>query len=149
VQDAYLRAFRGFDAFTGDGARPWLLAIVRNVAYSALDARRRVHNVIALGEDLRVGRDSAVEDAPSADPSPEALAIARGEAQLLEAALERLPAIHRDIVVLREMEGLSYTEIAKITGTAIGTVMSRLSRARAELRKNLSSSPPTDRSDAL
>jgi RNA polymerase sigma-70 factor (ECF subfamily) len=149
VQDAYLRAFRGFDAFSGDGARPWLLAIVRNVAYSALDARKRARNVITLDEDMRSGRDAGMQDAASTDPSPEAVAIAQGDAQLLEAALERLPSIHRDIVVLREMESLSYAEIAQVTGTAVGTVMSRLSRARAELRRILSGQSPKDGPDAL
>jgi len=104
VQDAFVRAFRAFDTFSGNGARSWILAIVRNVAYSALDARKRSRSL--------------------------------EHARLLD-ELARLPLIHRDILVLREMEGLSYAEIAQITGTAIGTVMSRLSRARAELRRAL------------
>jgi RNA polymerase sigma factor (sigma-70 family) len=90
-----------------------------------------------------------MQDAASTDPSPEAVAIAQGDAQLLEAALERLPSIHRDIVVLREMESLSYAEIAQVTGTAVGTVMSRLSRARGELRRILSGQSPKDGPDAL
>ena len=147
VQDAYVRAFRAFKAFSGDGARPWLLAIVRNVAYSALDARRRARNVVVLGEDVRRVRE--MQDVASTEPSPEALIIAQGDGRRLEAALAALPAIHRDIVVLREMENLSYAEIAQVTGTAIGTVMSRLSRARVELRKLLSDQSPGGGRDSL
>jgi RNA polymerase sigma-70 factor (ECF subfamily) len=147
VQDAYVRAFRAFAAFSGDGARPWLLAIVRNVAYSTLDARRRARSVVVLGEDVR--QIGEMQDVASTEPSPEALVIAQGEGRRLHAALAALPAIHRDIVVLREMENLSYAEIAQVTGTAIGTVMSRLSRARAELRRLLSDQPPGGGRDSL
>jgi len=127
VQDAYVRAFRAFDTLAGAEARAWLLAIVRNVAYSALDARKRSRNVITLSEGA---------DAVSQEPSPEAAVIVQEGQRLLLDALTRLPPIHRDILVLREMEGLSYAEISQITGTEIGTVMSRLSRARAELRRS-------------
>jgi RNA polymerase sigma-70 factor (ECF subfamily) len=138
VQDAYVRAFRAFEAFTGDGARAWLLAIVRNVAYSALDARKRSRSLVLLRDDLRTTHDGGPKEVASTDPSPEAIVIAQGEQKRFQDALAELPLIHRDILVLREMEGLSYTEISQITGTAIGTVMSRLSRARAELRRLLS-----------
>jgi len=137
VQDAYVRAFRAFDTFSGAGARAWLLAIVRNVAYSALDARKRSRNLITLSEELSLG-DSV--DAVSQEPSPEAVVIVQEGQQLLLDALTRLPLIHRDILVLREMEGLSYAEIGQITGTPIGTVMSRLSRARSELLRSVRSS---------
>jgi RNA polymerase sigma-70 factor (ECF subfamily) len=134
VQDAYVRAFRAFDRFAGAGARAWLLAIVRNVAYSASDARKRSRNLLTLSEELSLG-DSV--DAISQEPSPEAVVIVQEGQQLLLDALTRLSPIHRDILVLREMEGLSYAEISQITGTAIGTVMSRLSRARAELLRSV------------
>jgi len=137
VQDAFVRAFRAFDAFSGDGARSWLLAIVRNVAYSALDARKRSRSLIMPSEEMRSLNVSDLEQLPSDDPSPEAVVTAGHEHVRLLRELARLPLIHRDIIVLREMEGLSYAEIAEITGTAIGTVMSRLSRARAELRRAL------------
>jgi RNA polymerase sigma-70 factor (ECF subfamily) len=148
VQDAYIRAFRAFEAFTGDGARPWLLAIVRNVAYSALDARKRSRSLVMLSEDLRPA-DGEPKEMASSDPSPEAVVIAQGEEKRFQDALAELPPIHRDILVLREMEGLSYTEISNITGTAIGTVMSRLSRARAELRRLLSGQSPKDEANAV
>ncbi len=137
VQDAYLRAFRAFPTFKGDAIKPWLLVIVRNAAYSALEARKRNNNVILLSDDLKSRRDVEPPEMASGAPSPEAEVIAAGERQRLLSALAELPLKYRDIVVLREMEGLSYSEIAEITGTAIGTVMSRLSRGRAELRKAL------------
>jgi RNA polymerase sigma-70 factor (ECF subfamily) len=149
VQDAYVRAFRAFDSFVGDGARSWLLTIVRNVAYSALDLRKRSRNVVMLGADLRPRSMEDLEQMASDEPSPEALVVTHDEHRMLLHSLGKLPLIHRDILVLREMEGLSYAEIAEITGTAIGTVMSRLSRARAELRKALSCQLPKVKSDAL
>jgi len=130
VQDAYVRAFRAFDTFAGTGARAWVLAIVRNVAITALAARKRLRNLITLSEEVSLG-DSV--DAVSQEPSPEAAVMLRERRQFLLDALIRLSPLHRDILVLREMEGLSYAEISRVTGTAIGTVMSRLSRARAEL----------------
>jgi RNA polymerase sigma-70 factor (ECF subfamily) len=135
VQDACVRAFRAFDTFSGADARSWLLAIVRNVAYSALDARKRSRSVIALSEELSFAGERV--DAVSREPSPEAAVIVQEGQQVLLDALTRLPPIHRDILILREMEGLSYAEISRITGTAIGTVMSRLSRARAELLRSV------------
>jgi RNA polymerase sigma-70 factor, ECF subfamily len=135
VQDAYVRAFRALDKFAGTGVRAWLLAIVRNVAYSALEARKRSRNVITLSEELRLAGDGI--DAVSQEPSPEAQVIVQEGQQLLLDALSKLPPIHRDILVLREIEGISYAEISQITGIAIGTVMSRLSRARAELLRSV------------
>jgi RNA polymerase sigma-70 factor (ECF subfamily) len=130
VQDAYVRAFRAFDTFAGAGARAWFLAIVRNVAFTALAARKRSRKTVTLSEELSFGDGL---DAVSQEPSPEAAVIAQQGQQVLLDALTRLSPIHRDVLVLREMEGFSYAEISQITGTPIGTVMSRLSRARAEL----------------
>jgi RNA polymerase sigma-70 factor (ECF subfamily) len=139
VQEAYLRAFRAFPAFKGDAIKPWLLVIVRNAAHSALEARRRASNVVLLSDDLKVKvrKGGEAPETASEAPSPEAQLIAKGERQLLLSALAKLPLKYRDVVVLREMEGLSYSEIAEVTGIPIGTVMSRLSRGRAELRKAL------------
>jgi RNA polymerase sigma-70 factor (ECF subfamily) len=137
VQEAYLRAFRAFPAFKGETIKPWLLVIVRNAAHSALEARKRTSNVIILSDDLRSRKGGEAPDMVSEAPSPEAQLIAKGERQKLLRALAELPLKYRDILVLREMEGLSYTEIAEVTGVPIGTVMSRLSRGRAELRKAL------------
>src|SRR5215475_6985660 len=134
VQDAYLRAFRAFGSFAGNDPRPWLLAIVRNVAYSAFSARKRSRKVIRPIEDSKEedrvgGAEPAIQD-----PSPETVAIMQQEHKLLLEGLAGLSHVQRDVLVLREMQGLSYKDIAYIMGIEIGTVMSRLSRARAELR---------------
>jgi len=137
VQEAYLRGFRAFARFKGADIRPWLLMIVRNAALTALESRRRTNKVILLSEDVWAATGNNAEEVAATTPSPEALVIAESERQQLIAALAKLPLKYREVIVLREMEGLSYLEIAETTGTAIGTVMSRLSRARAELRRTL------------
>lgn len=135
VQEAYLRAFRAFPRFKGENVRAWLLVIVRNQAYSALDARKRTGSVILLSGDLRARNGGEEPEVASSDPSPEAVVMAEADRQEVLRALAGLPLIYRDVVVLREMENLSYADISEITGVPIGTVMSRLSRGRAELRK--------------
>lgn len=123
VQDAMLRAFRGFDGFRGGDARAWLLAIVRNCWLSAGAAtRRRGHTEL----------EDAIADA---GPDPEETAIHAAHRRRLEAMIARLPADFREVLILREMEDMSYREIAEITGSPIGTVMSRLARARTLLRE--------------
>jgi len=139
VQEAFLRGFRAFAGFKGDDIKAWLLMIVRNAALTALESRRRTNNVILLSEDVWASTGRRAEDVAATTPSPEALVIAASERQHLISALAKLPLKYREVIVLREMEGLSYLEIAKTTGTAIGTVMSRLSRGRAELRRTLAS----------
>jgi RNA polymerase sigma-70 factor (ECF subfamily) len=137
VQEAYLRAFRAFPAFRGDAFRAWLLAIVRNTSLTALQARKRAESLILPSGDFNAREDFEIREPASADPSPEAMVIAEDDRKHLLAALAQLPLNYRDVLVLREMEGLSYGEIAEIIAIPIGTVMSRLSRARAELRKAL------------
>jgi RNA polymerase sigma-70 factor, ECF subfamily len=137
VQDAYVRAFRAFDTFAGNDPRPWLLAIVRNVAYTAFSARKQSRKVIRLIEDSNEEKSVDGAEAATQDPSPETVVIIQQEHKLLLQALAGLSPLQRDVLVLREMEGLSYKDIADIMGTEIGTVMSRLSRARAELRRVL------------
>lgn len=149
VQDAYVRAFRAFSDLRGESVKPWLLAIVRNVAYRALQNRRRGGNVILFSEDLK-GRDR--EDAGEmADPEPsaESLLIASGERQQLVSALGELTGDYREVIVLRELEGLSYNEIAHAIDAPVGTVMSRLSRGRAELREALARRIAKDEPDAM
>lgn len=125
VQDAMLRAFRAFDGFRGGDPKAWLLAIVRNCWKSAGQAeRRRGHT--ALDEDLAA--DGA---------GPEELAVAASRARHVEAMLGLLPEEFREVLVLREMEDMSYRQIAEVTGAPIGTVMSRLARARALLRERI------------
>jgi RNA polymerase sigma-70 factor, ECF subfamily len=136
VQDAYVRAYRAFHQLEADDIKPWLLTIVRNVCYRRLQERRRVGNVISLDEALgpRVGASTGIEFA-SKEPSPEQAAISASDHAMLDHAISALPPVFREVIVLREIEELSYREIADIIGAPIGTVMSRLSRARVELRE--------------
>jgi len=126
VQDAMLRAFRGFSGFRGENVRPWLLTIVRNCWRSgAVQNRRRGHTPLPAEDD----RPLAFEG-----PDPEAEALRASEGRRLEAAIAGLPDDFREVLLLREMEDMSYREIAEAIGAPIGTVMSRLARARALLK---------------
>ena len=147
VQDAYLRAYRAFDQCQGQDAKPWLLTIVRNVCYRRLQERRRGGNVISLDEAL--GPNLPVADIASRAPSPEQSAIGSSDQSLLSEAIASLPPVFREVLVLREIEELSYREIADVTGAPVGTVMSRLSRARAELRTRVARLMERDDSNAL
>ena len=151
VQDAYLRAFRAYASLQGDDIRPWLMTIVRNVAYRALAKRGRAGNVISFDEAFpgRAGEPPGEVNIAADLPSAEAQMIGDGDRALVTSALMKLPAAYREIVVLREMEGLSYREIADVTGAPIGTVMSRLSRARAELKSILIREIEKDESNAV
>lgn len=140
VQDAYLRAFRAFATMTGDDIKPWLLAIVRNVAYRWLSVRKRRTNVIPLDSVLpNADRDEAgpVFEIASDAPSAEDMLLGRADQALVHRALDRLPPAFREAIILREMEELSYRDIARITEAPIGTVMSRLARARDQLKEVL------------
>ena len=123
VQEAYLRAFRAFDRYRGGDPRAWLLTIVRNTCYTWLRQRREPVAEAPGGDDL------------AADPEtqPEALWLRQADGQLLRAGLEALPLEFREALVLRELEGLSYKEIADVADVPLGTVMSRLARARKHL----------------
>jgi RNA polymerase sigma-70 factor (ECF subfamily) len=125
VQDACLRAFKYWKSFSGRDCRSWLLAIVRNTYYSWL--RQRSAQPILT-------EDGEVDDVDDAVPSPESVLLQNADRQLLKTALEDLPAEFREAIVLREMEGLSYKEIADIASVPIGTIMSRLARARKRLQ---------------
>jgi RNA polymerase sigma factor (sigma-70 family) len=150
VQDAYIRALRGFAGFRGEAMRPWLLAIVRNVAWRALAVRRRAtNNVIPIEAAFaRPGEaDPEPLDIPSDEPSAETRLIEAGDQALLHRALDAMTPLFREVLVLREIEDLSYAEIATVLGVPQGTVMSRLSRARAELRlryKAVAEEPPPE-----
>jgi RNA polymerase sigma-70 factor, ECF subfamily len=135
VQEAYLRAFQFFDGWRGDNARAWLLAIVRNTAMSWLGRNRPKHVATMAPEALAVASDLALQrgELPAANPEQNAIALAE-RSELLH-ALESLPPPFREVIVLRELQDLSYREIAEIVGAPVGTVMSRLARARIELRR--------------
>jgi len=139
VQDAYLRAYRGYDGFAGDNIKPWLLAIVRNVAYRRLSDRTRASNVIAFDDAFRTdpGGEPGEARIASDDPDPEQLLIRDGERACVLSALEALPPNLREVLVLRELEELSYRDIASIIAAPIGTVMSRIARGREQLREVL------------
>lgn len=134
VQEAYLRAWRFFGSLRGDNARPWLLRIVRNACY---ELRQREH-LPGPAEDFDEQRHDAEMLAAGAvitlPVNPEAAAIARAESEMVRQCLGALPRDFHEVLVLREIEGCSYQEIADIVGTPIGTVMSRLSRARRLLQ---------------
>jgi RNA polymerase sigma-70 factor (ECF subfamily) len=130
VQDAVLRALRHFATFRGGDGRAWLLQIVRNTAYSTLKARR---------PEVSLGGDDDGEgpglDVPDPGPNPEAALAERQDLARLDAALAALPVELRECLVLCELEQLSYKDIARITEVPIGTVMSRLWRARQGLKR--------------
>jgi RNA polymerase sigma-70 factor, ECF subfamily len=129
VQEALLRALRYFDSFRGNDARVWLLAIVRNSFYTL-----RSHT---LPEALHAALDDERHPLVDEGPSPEALTLLAVDVGALQAALEQLPPALREVIVLRELEECSYKEIATITEQKIGTVMSRLARARERLKSEL------------
>jgi RNA polymerase sigma-70 factor, ECF subfamily len=133
VQDAYLRAMRSFGGFRGDQARPWLLAIVRNAAYTSL-ARRRDRHDESYEPELH---DEAFATDPAGYGSPEGELSRQQDRNVVNEALARLPVELREALVLREMQELSYKEIASIQDIPVGTVMSRLSRGRQMLLRQL------------
>jgi RNA polymerase sigma-70 factor (ECF subfamily) len=128
-----------------------LLAIVRNVAYRWLSVRKRTNNVVSIDEAFASRAGDPVGEAwiASEEPSPEALLIGAQERARVLTALAGLPPAFREVLVLREIDELSYSDIADIIGTPVGTVMSRLSRARAELRKRLSALIEKEEKNAL
>jgi len=127
VQDAMLRAFRAFDQLRGEDVRPWLMRIVRNCWRDRRDRPHRRHDVPLPG-----GREGPelVDEGPDA----EAQAMRASEGRRVRAMIAALPEAFREVLILREMEDLSYREIAEVSGIPIGTVMSRLARARALLK---------------
>lgn len=136
VQEAMLRAYRAFDGFRGGDARPWLLAIVRNCWRTAgADAKRRNHTALPENDDQTLR---------SEEPDPEARAAEASEGRRLDALIALLPNEFREVLVLREMEDMSYREIAEVTGAPIGTVMSRLARGRTMLRERWLAEVPND-----
>ncbi len=129
VQEAYVRAFKFFGGFHGGDSRAWLLAIVRHTGYTWLQHNR--------GHELMTGFDEEIHSQAGEAANPETLLLHRSNQQLLRQALEELPVEFREVIILRELEGLSYKEIAAIADLPVGTVMSRLARARMRLQRTL------------
>ncbi len=127
VQDAFLRAYRSFGGYRGENARAWLFSIVRNCYLASLqDCRRKTR----LNGDTREQDGSDAFEVPSQEDTPEEALLRKTESEAVQLAIGTLPRRLREILILREIEGLSYSQIAEVTSLPIGTVMSRLSRAR-------------------
>jgi len=130
TQEACLRAFRFFDGYQGGNMRAWLLTIVRNTCYTWLHQNRAPGSVEVFDEEIH-----SAEFPGSADPEIQVLASA--DRETVRRALEELPDVFREALILREIEGMSYKEIADVASVSLGTVMSRLARARTRLRHSL------------
>ncbi len=130
TQEAFLRAFRFFDGYQGGNMRAWLLTIVRNTCYTWLHQNRPPELAVEFDEEIHSSESSCGAD-------PELQVLASADKETVHRALEELPEIFREVLVLREIEGMSYKEIADVASVSLGTVMSRLARARARLRQSL------------
>ena len=126
VQDAYLKAFKFLSGFRGGDSRSWLLRIVRNAFYDWLKRNRREETGTPFDEELHSSGDET--------GTPETLLLEKADHELMRKAIQGLPIEFREILVLRELEGFSYKEIADVAEVPLGTVMSRLARAREHLR---------------
>ncbi len=129
VQDAFLRAFKYFGGFHGGNSRSWLLSIVRNTAYTWLQKNRK--------QELATVFDEEIHDIEDTASNPEVLLLNNSDQQEIRRAVEQLPVEFREVMILRELEGMSYKEIAEMADVPIGTVMSRLARARKQLQQSL------------
>jgi RNA polymerase sigma factor (sigma-70 family) len=127
VQDACLKAFRFYDGFHGENGRAWFFTIIRNTFYTEIRQKKK--------RGVETVFDEEFHDTESDKADPETLFLKSENVKLVKDMLEQLPLEFREIIILREMEGFSYKEIAGIAGIPVGTVMSRLARARKELRK--------------
>jgi RNA polymerase sigma-70 factor (ECF subfamily) len=130
VQEAFLRAFSAFDNLRNDDGKAWLLAIVRNTSLTLIRRNRSAPTI--------AGQEARVEDPSEPSPNPEEMLLISRDREDVRRALEQLPDEFREAIVLRELEGLAYKEIAATAGVPVGTVMSRLSRGREWLRRILS-----------
>ncbi len=135
VQEAYLRAFRYFDAYQGGNFRVWLLTIVRNSFFTWAKENRSSRLVFHAAAPVGEAAEAATTAWGTPPRDPEALLMQRIDSQTLTRLMQRLPTEYREVLLLREVEDLAYKEIAEVSGVPIGTVMSRLARARLALRK--------------
>jgi RNA polymerase sigma-70 factor, ECF subfamily len=132
VQECYLRALRHFDSYRGPAMKPWLLAILRNVCNGEFSRRGRGEVPTDYAPDGSVAEEMPMWQEPQA--SPEKIMLQQQDSATIRRLVEELPAPFREAIVLREVNDLSYKEIAEVAGVPVGTVMSRLARARAMLR---------------
>ena len=130
VQEAFMRAFRFFDTFRGDSARPWLLAIVRRTWYTEWRRRASSHETVEFDDTMD---DASFEGWSVGGADPQALLIRDEDTKLVHEALAQLPVEYREVLILRELEEMGYREIAAVADVPIGTVMSRLARGRRKL----------------
>jgi RNA polymerase sigma-70 factor, ECF subfamily len=130
VQEAALRAFRFFDSFRGENARAWFLSIVRNTSFTVLKRNRPEEANVMFDEELHGGQAPLMAMGAALDRAQ--------DRQTVRAAIDQLPPEFRETIILRELEDLSYKEIADIAGVPIGTIMSRLARGRRQLQIILS-----------
>ncbi|HEY1930870.1 MAG TPA: sigma-70 family RNA polymerase sigma factor [Acetobacteraceae bacterium] len=149
VQEAYLRAFRYFDAWRGGNFRVWLLTIVRNSFMTWVKENRGSR--LVFHPDAPTGDTADTEATAWSTPprDPESLLLERIDSQTLARLMQRLPAEYREVLLLREVEDLSYKEIATVIDVPIGTVMSRLSRARLALRKLWDGAQPAEAANGV
>ena len=126
VQEASLRALKFVDGYRGENGRAWFLSIVRNTCFTWLKAKNSAETEPLLEDAL-----------PAGASSPEALVMKDIDIQLLRAAIDELPVEFREVIILRELQELSYDDVARVAGIPIGTVMSRLARARSRLVERL------------
>ena len=130
VQESYLRALKFFGGFRGENGRPWLLTIVRNTCFTWLRQNRF--------SELSTELDEEIHGIPRGPENPESILLAVTQSEMVRKAIEELPPEFREVIILRDMEDLSYKEIAGIASIPVGTVMSRLARARSRLQQLLS-----------
>jgi RNA polymerase sigma-70 factor (ECF subfamily) len=137
VQEASLRAFRFYDGFRGENSRAWFLSIVRNTAFTALKRASKADTDVVFDEELHTPENLNVDAGAQLDRDV--------DRQVVRAAIEQLPAEFREVITLRELEGCAYKEIADIANVPVGTVMSRLARARRQLHDILARNYPERR----
>jgi RNA polymerase sigma-70 factor, ECF subfamily len=149
VQEAYLRAYRYFDAWRGGNIRVWLLTIVRNSFITWVKENRSGR--LVFHADTPTDETSAIQETAwdTAPRDPESLLLERIDSQTLARLMQRLPAEYREVLLLREVEDLAYKEIAVVVDVPIGTVMSRLSRARLALRKLWDGAQPAEAANGV
>ena len=132
VQECYLRALRHFDSYRGPAMKPWLLAILRNVCNAEFARRSKEEVPTDYSQDESLAEEMPMWQEPQA--SPEKMIVRQQDTATIRRLVAELPEPFREAIVLREMNNLSYQEIAQVAGVPVGTVMSRLARARAMLR---------------